>query len=548
MRLTPFAKLFITVVILAVVGYAVYHYKGADVRKWATGSSSTSTQTSTGSGNNVSSSDFDALKNAPPDPSRDAGSSGVSPVGLQSGGKLSRPLVVAINTWAGHAPGIVYNYGMDPNGNSSYRRKYNMDVKFVLIEDPAAKLAAFRKGDVDIMWDTVDNWAREASVLAENNQRAKSVIMQDWSRGGDGIVSLASINSIEQLKGHKISCTQFTPSHFLLLYLLAQSGLSPDDRAGVEKNIIFTQDAPAAAAMFKARQVDAAVTWEPDLSAAVAARGDEAHVLVSTTAATNIIADTLIARQDLIDGSPETVRDFIHGWFDGIDMIKTDPTGSYNIVGKALKLDADTVSGMLSGLKLTPYADNAQFYGLSGGKAHFETLFDTAFVIWRKKGLVTRPVEAKDWMDARFLQSLAAAYPGQKVEEPKIAAKAPSKNDRAIINKQLEIHFTPNSADIMPGSFFVLDSLGDTMTSFGNTYLRVEGNTDATGSPQANMTLSERRALAVKNYILQNFPNIDANRFQTIGRGASNPVADNATEAGRQLNRRTEIKVILSTQ
>ncbi len=546
MRLTGFAKLFITVVILAVVGYAVYHYKGADVRKWATGSDRSSTSTTSTSSTNVSSSDFDALKNAPPDPSRDAGSNGVSPVGLAANGKLGRPLVVAINTWAGHSPGIVYNNGMDPNGNSFYRRKYNMDVKFVLIEDPAAKLAAFRKGDVDIMWDTVDNWAREASILAESNTHARSVIMQDWSRGGDGIVSLASINSVEQLKGHKISCTQFTPSHFLLLYLLSQSGLSAADRADVEKNVIFSSDAPAAAAVFKAKQVDAAVTWEPDLSAAVTARGGEAHVLVSTTAATNIIADTLVARQDVIDHAPETVRDFVHGWFDGIEMMKTDPTGSYNIVGRALKLDTDTVSGMLSGLKLTPYADNAQFYGLSGGKAHYETLFDTAFVLWRKKGLVTRSVDAKDWVDTRFLQSLAASYPGAHVEEPKLAAKAPTKNDRAIINKQLEIHFTPNSAEIMPGSFFVLDSLGDTMTSFGNTYLRVEGNTDARGNPTANMTLSERRALAVKNYVLQNFPNIDPNRFQTIGRGASNPVADNASEAGRQLNRRTEIKVILS--
>ncbi len=107
-----------------------------------------------------------------------------------------------------------------------------------------------------------------------------------------------------------------------------------------------------------------------------------------------------------------------------------------------------------------------------------------------------------------------------------MAAKAPSSNDRAIINKQIDIHFTPGSDEIMPGSFFVLDSLGETMTSFGNTYLRVEGNTDSTGSATANMTLSERRALAVKNYILQNFPNIQATRFQTIGRGATNPVAD----------------------
>ena len=544
MKLTPFAKLFITVVILGVIGYVGWSYKGGAVREWAVGSGGGRAATATA----VTPSDFDPLRSAPPDPARNAGATGVSSTSLQASGRLSRPLVVAINTWAGHAPGIVFNEGLDPNSASHYRQKYGMDVKFVLLEDPAAKLAAFRKGDVDVMWDTVDNWAREASVLAEQNQKAKSIVMQDWSRGGDGIVSLASINSVEDLKGKRIACTQFTPSHFLLLYLLAQSGLPPEDRAAVEKNIVFTQDAPAAAAMFKARQVDAAVTWEPDLSGAVAARGDEAHVLVSTTAATNIIADTLVARQDVIDQAPETIRDFVHGWFDGIDMMKNDPASTNAVVGKALKLDGDTVSGMLSGLKLTQYADNAQFYGLSGGKAHFETLFDTAFVIWRKKGLVTRAVEARDFADPRFLHALAAAYPAQKVEEPTLAARNVSAKDRAIINKEIQVHFTPGSDEIMPGSYFVLDALGDTMTSFGGTYLRVEGNTDSTGSPTGNMSLSEKRALAIKNYILKSFPNIQPARFQTIGRGSANPVASNTTEAGRQLNRRTDIKVILAAQ
>ena len=123
---------------------------------------------------------------------------------------------------------------------------------------------------------------------------------------------------------------------------------------------------------------------------------------------------------------------------------------------------------------------------------------------------MTKPVDAKDWADTRFLAALAPAYQTQKVEEPKVAAKAPSASDRAIINKQIQIHFTPNSDEIMPGSYFVLDALGETMTSFGNTYLRVEGNTDATGKASANMQLSERRALAVKNYVLKNFPNIEA--------------------------------------
>ncbi len=541
MKITPLGKLIMVVLGLTIIYFGVRNF-GTDIKKWATGGKeSAPAQTATNTD------DFGGLKNAPSDPGRNAGSNGVTAAVLASGGKLTRPLVVAINTWAGHAPGIVANGGLDVGAASSlYKKQFGLDVKFVLLEDPAAKLAAFSTGDVDIMWNTVDNWAREASILAEKNQKARSIIMQDWSRGGDGIVSLNTIKSIEGLKGKKISCTQFTPSHFLLLYLLSQSGLSAEDRTAVEKNIIFTQDAPAAAAMFKAKQVDAAVTWEPDLSGAVTAREAEAHVLVSTIAASNIIADTLVARQDIIDSAPETVRDFVHGWFEGIEMMRKDPASSYAVVGKALKLDNETVSGMLSGLKLTAFADNAQFYGLTGGRAHYETLFDTAFVIWRKKGLVTKSVNAKDWADTRFITALAPAYPGEKVEEAKVAAKAPSSQDRAIINKQIDIHFTPGSDQIMPGSFFVLDALGDTMTSFGATYLRVEGNTDSTGAASANMTLSERRALAVRTYILKNFPNIEAARFQTIGRGSSQPVASNDSEAGRQLNRRTEIKVVLA--
>src|SRR5438552_6437139 len=237
MKLTPFAKAFVAVVVLAVIGFATWHYKGDAIKQWAGGERTAEGGDSKG--------DFDKLKGGPDDPARGVGSTGVNSA-LVGSGRLTRPLVVGINTWAGHSPGIVFNNGLDPNAGSSYKKKFGMDVKFVLLEDPAAKLAAFRSGQVDIMWNTVDNWAREASILAEQNQKAKSVIMQDWSRGGDGIASLSSIKSIEDLKGHKIACTQFTPSHFLLLYLLSKSGLSPADRAAVETNIISSTDAHAA--------------------------------------------------------------------------------------------------------------------------------------------------------------------------------------------------------------------------------------------------------------------------------------------------------------
>jgi outer membrane protein OmpA-like peptidoglycan-associated protein len=214
-------------------------------------------------------------------------------------------------------------------------------------------------------------------------------------------------------------------------------------------------------------------------------------------------------------------------------------------VSNALKLTPDDVSGMLSGLKLTGFADNALFFGLSGPKPQFHPLFNGAFAIWRKKGVVTKAVDAADWMDTRFVASLAGQYKGQKVEESFAFKDKPKLNDRAIVNKSLSIHFTTNSDEIMPGSYFTLDSLGETMLAFGSTFLQVEGNTDARGSAQANRTLSQRRAEAVKGYLVKNF-GLPPERFIAVGRGADNPVAANTTEDGRALNRRTDIRVILN--
>jgi hypothetical protein len=272
--------------------------------------------------------------------------------------------------------------------------------------------------------------------------------------------------------------------------MLSQSGLTPQDRADIEHKLVFTAEAPQAAAAFKAAKVDAAVTWEPDLSGAVSARPDDAHILVSTSAATNVIADTLVAREQVVEQAPKTLQSFVAGWFDGIAAMKDDPQGTNQMIATALKLSPDDVSGMLAGLKLTPFADNAQFYGLSGQRPYFDTLFNAAFVIWRKKGVITKVVEAGDWRDSHFVAGLGDQY---------------------------------------------------------NTYLKIEGNTDSRGSATVNKTLSQRRAESVKAYLGKNFA-IPTERFVAVGRGAENPIASNSTEDGRALNRRTDIKVVLNAQ
>jgi OOP family OmpA-OmpF porin len=70
----------------------------------------------------------------------------------------------------------------------------------------------------------------------------------------------------------------------------------------------------------------------------------------------------------------------------------------------------------------------------------------------------------------------------------------------------------------------------------------IHGHTDSQGNPAANMTLSEARAFAVKQWLEKKSPvNFPKGRIQVFAHGQQNPVAPNSTEQGRSQNRRVEI-------
>ena len=101
------------------------------------------------------------------------------------------------------------------------------------------------------------------------------------------------------------------------------------------------------------------------------------------------------------------------------------------------------------------------------------------------------------------------------------------------------ILFDLDSATIRPESKPVLDEVVASLKAEPTWQLTIEGHTDSTGSAEHNRVLSQQRADAVKAYLVA--AGIDPARLQTAGLGASQPVADNATELGRSQNRRVEL-------
>lgn len=86
-----------------------------------------------------------------------------------------------------------------------------------------------------------------------------------------------------------------------------------------------------------------------------------------------------------------------------------------------------------------------------------------------------------------------------------------------------------------------LDSLAKSLASFGDSKLLLVGHTDSVGTASYNLNLSQKRAAAVADYLIAR--GVPAVRLATSGRGETDPVAPNDTDADRQLNRRVEVVV-----
>ena len=114
-------------------------------------------------------------------------------------------------------------------------------------------------------------------------------------------------------------------------------------------------------------------------------------------------------------------------------------------------------------------------------------------------------------------------------------------NDIVRVTMTSQTAFDTNSTAINPAFYSTLDKLSDVVVSYNKTTLTVVGHTDNVGSVKYNQDLSQRRAYSVAQYFESK--RVNPVRLATAGKGEAEPVAPNASESGRQLNRRVEIYV-----
>jgi len=104
------------------------------------------------------------------------------------------------------------------------------------------------------------------------------------------------------------------------------------------------------------------------------------------------------------------------------------------------------------------------------------------------------------------------------------------------------VNFATNSDVLLPGATNVLADAAQTLRNNPSIVVEVAGHTDSDGSEAYNQSLSERRAIAVRSYFID--AGIAADRLTARGYGESEPVANNATNAGKAQNRRVVLRIL----
>ncbi len=118
-----------------------------------------------------------------------------------------------------------------------------------------------------------------------------------------------------------------------------------------------------------------------------------------------------------------------------------------------------------------------------------------------------------------------------------------TKEEQAQLQKYAKtIYFKTNSAEFTAKTIPVLDAIVVIMKKYPASRFRIEGHTDSQGPADYNMKLSQRRAEAVRQYLIEH--GISADRLEAKGYGETRPIATNRTAAGRAKNRRVEIILI----
>lgn len=455
-------------------------------------------------------------------------------------------LTVIVNTWGGFATLAHLNGGsLNPNPESIITKQYGINLTIKICDAFEDSRNTFKSGNGDVVYCTFDALPTEMGAnSAMVSYNAQGFLQVDWSRGGDLIVVIKSIRSVADLKGKTIAVAEGTASNTFLIKTLESNGLQLSDI-----RVKPVKDGLEAAALFKAGTVDAAVIWTPDDGDCLKAiQGSK--VLVSTSAAKFIIADGLLASKETIETKHDLLVKFSTAWLGMNGQINTNPNTKAEAAqdfAKAFGVPLDYAQTVCDKVRLTTLGDNQNFFGLNAtyNGVTGEQLYSKMSIKYSDAKLTLHPLAWRSVSNTSIVEAITLSGSAQDAESATTftAPTAVDKAREAVSSKRVSINFATGSSVLSDDAKSIIDrEFAGLAKDFAGFRIRIEGNTDAVGNAQMNLTLSFQRAQAVVTYLVSEY-RFDPNRFIVQGNGSKEALAAGVTSANENY-RRTDFQFV----
>ena len=485
-----------------------------------------------------------------------AGVSGVLP--KDSNGKTSLfgggdddVITFSSNTFQGFLPWMLMNNGLEPNEDCPLYKEYGIKLRILIQDDFDACRRGLLNNSTQIVYGTLDSYPVEMGEGSEMSD-TKFFNISNWSVGSDAIVCNDRIKTVSDLIGKTVCTSKGTASHTLLLNTLEASGIGPEKVNDTETtmadkiNIVYAESGIESGKIFRSGSVDAAVVYSPeDEDIVKSMKGTK--ILVSTKQASNIICDGLIAKKEWLDSHREEVKKLLACLLWANSEMNNNP----DAVRKAVKIFAqnydyteDLALQCVGKVRFVTLEDEKNFFGLNTdftGMTGSE-LYSKMARTYSKLGLCKSPLTWNKVSDSSFIEDLIhdGTVKGVQTAREEKTFSAPTKDletAQEMSTKKLSIEFETGSAVIDNNAKSLIDrEFVSIAKQFAGSRIRIEGNTDATGSDVVNVPLSRARAQAAADYLATEY-GFDKNRFIVVGNGSKKARAAGVT--GADANYRT---------
>ena len=291
-------------------------------------------------------------------------------------------VTIAISGWTGFAPlTLAHEAGLF--------KKHGLDVTIKKIPQKDRHLA-IASGDVQCAATTVETWINWTASGVPTTQ----IFQLDKSYGADGMVVKPGIAKITDLKGKSVAAdSPGTSPYFGLSWMLKKNGLSVKD-----VKVVNLAPQPAANAMLAGNaDIDAAMTYEPYLSA-VRAKPEVAKI-IATTLDYPMVMDTFACTPKFLSEHPQAGKALADAYFDALDLIKSDPKKSFEIMGADVKQSGEQFEASQKYLRWQDRAANKKFF--SGEHAAFSK---EAADLLLESGVIKQIPDLSKLADTRYIQ------------------------------------------------------------------------------------------------------------------------------------------------